>query len=93
MVEAQQVKHGRMQVTDLDCILHDLVSHLVCLAVGYSGLNAAPSHPNCERTRVVVSAYILHLLTISVFTHGRPAEFASPDDECILEHASLFQIG
>src|ERR1700733_2699644 len=84
MVKAQQIKHGRMQIADLDWILHDLVSHLVRLPVGDSALNTGARHPNCERARVMVPSHVLHLLTISVFAHRRPPEFSAPHDECVL---------
>ena len=81
-----------MQVADFDRVLRDLVSHFVGLAVGHSGLDAAASHPNRERARVMVPANILHFLTVAIFAHGRPAEFSAPDDESVLEHATLFEI-
>src|SRR6266850_5565377 len=59
MVEPQQVKHRRVQVADLDRIFYDFVSHLIGLAVGHPGLDAATSHPNRERTRVMVPANVL----------------------------------
>src|SRR5258708_1676546 len=92
MVEAQQIKHGRVQVADLDCILHDLVSHLVGLAMCHPALNPAARQPNRERAWIMVSAHILHFLTISVFAHRSPAEFSAPDDERVLQHAPFFQI-
>src|SRR5580658_23057 len=58
VVEAKQIKHSRMQVADFDWILHDLVSHLVGLAMSDSGLDAAAGHPNRERAWVVVPANI-----------------------------------
>ncbi len=82
-----------MQVANLDGIFHDLVTHLVGLAMGDSGLDSATGHPDGERAGVVVSAHIFHLLAIPVFPHRRPAELSAPDDEGVLEHATLFQIG
>src|SRR5439155_4071582 len=92
MVEAQQVKHRRMQVADLDRIFYDFTSHLIGLAVGNSGLDPAAGHPNRERSWVMVPADPLHFLTVAILAHGRPAEFSAPDNERVLEHASLFQI-
>ena len=33
------------------------------------------------------------MVTTGTLCHGGPSEFATPDDEGIVEHASLFQIG
>src|SRR5579863_4085934 len=92
MVEAQQIKHGRMKIADIDWILHDLVSHLIGLAVGDSALHTAARHPNRERARVMVSTHILHLLAVSVFPHRRPTEFSAPHNECVLKQTPLFEI-
>ena len=92
MIEAEQVKHGGMQVADLDGIFHDFISHLVGLAVSNPCLNAASCHPNRERAGVMIPAHVLHCLTIAIFPHGRPAEFSAPDDERILKHPTLFEI-
>ena len=81
-----------MQIADLDRILHDLVSHFVRLAVCNSGLDAAAGEPDCEGAGIVISSHVLHLLAISILPHRRPAEFASPHYECILQHAALLQI-
>src|ERR1700730_8300565 len=92
MIEAEQIKHGRMQVADLDRVFYDFISHLIGLAVSDSGLNAAACHPNRERARVMIPADILHCLTIAIFPHRRSAEFSTPDDERILKHPTLFEI-
>src|SRR2546429_9838996 len=92
MVEAQQVKHRRMQVADLERIFYDFMPQLIGLAVGNSGLDPAAGHPNRERSWVMVPADPLHFLTVAILAHGRPAEFSATDNERVLEHASLFQI-
>src|ERR1700722_250964 len=92
MVEAQQIKDSRMQVADLHRVFYDFISHLVGLAVRDSWLDAAARHPNRERPGIMVPANIFHFLTIAILPHGCPAKSSAPPDECVLEHAALFQI-
>src|ERR1700748_2181337 len=92
MIEPQCIQYGRVQVTHLYRILHDLVAHGISLAVTHAGLDATPSHPNGEGSRIVVPADKLHHLSVTVFAHGGAAEFPAPHDERVLEHAALLQI-
>ena len=34
-----------------------------------------------------------HFRAATVFTHWRPAELSTPDNQCVLQHSPLFQIG
>src|ERR1022692_1044766 len=92
MVEAQHVKHGRMQVANLDRVFCNLITHLVSLAVSNSPLHPAACQPDREGAWVMVPADILHFLTVSVFAHGCAAKFASPANERILKHTARFQV-
>src|ERR1700761_720630 len=92
MIEPQCIQYGRVQVTHLYRILHDLVAHSISLAVTHAGLEATPSQPNGEGSRFVVPADKLHHLSVAVFAHGGAAEFPAPHDERVLEHAALLQI-
>ena len=46
MIKTQQIKHGGVQIADLDRILGDLVADLIRLAVANPGLDAAARHPH-----------------------------------------------
>ena len=92
MIEAQCVKHGRVQVAHLHRVLHDLVAHGVGLAVRHTGLDAAASHPDGEGAGIVVPADKLHHLSVAIFPHRGAPEFAAPHHQRVLEHAALLQI-
>src|SRR5262249_46830749 len=66
----------------LDCPHPDLVSSSEVLA----RFNSAPGHPHREAPWIVVAA-------IALFVERRTTEFASPDDQRILQHPSPLQIG
>ena len=93
MIEAQNVKHGRVQIANLDWIFYDLVSHFVGLAIRHARLNAAAGHPNGESARIMIATDKLHGLTVAIFPHRGTPEFSAPDNQGIFQHAAFFQIG
>src|SRR5271156_2597311 len=92
MIEAQYVEHGCVKIANLHGILRNLIAHRVGLAIRHAWFNPAPGHPDAERPRIVVATDKLHDLTIAIFPHGRPSEFAAPDYQRVLHHAALLQV-
>ena len=93
-VEAEEIEHGGVEVADVDGLVDDLVAHFVGLAVGDAGLHAGTSHPDGEGVGVVIAADESVAASASaVFLHRGAAEFAAPDDEGVVEHAALFEVG
>ena len=83
-IDAKEMKHGCVQITDMDDVFNGVVSQLVGIPVGDATLNASSRHPDGEALDVVIPAVSLG--------HGSTAELAAPDDESILEHSTLLQI-
>ena len=90
VIDAHAVQDGRVEIVQVDRILDRAIAEIVGLAVDGAGLGAAAGHPHRETTRVVVAA-ILVRAEAALAVDGA-AEFAAPDDERVIEQASLAQI-
>src|SRR5215469_6466447 len=85
MIESEQIKHGRVQVANLNRIFDDFVAHIVGLPMRDAGPRSTPGQPDCEGTRIVIAAHILHLLTATIFSHGSAPEFSTPHHERVFQ--------
>src|SRR5215470_14273646 len=81
IVESQHVQHGGVQVADVHGVFYDFIPHLVSLPVCDSILYSAASQPDGESAWIVVAAYVLHLLSVAIFSHRRPAKLTAPHQE------------
>lgn len=86
MVDAEQVEHGGVEVMDADGILDSGVAEVVGGTVGDAWLDAAAGEEVREALDVVVAA-------VAALRHRSAAELAAPNDESVIEHAALFEIG
>ena len=55
MIEPEQVKQGRLQVVDVDLVLHDAEAELVGASVGEATLHAAAGEEKGEGVREVIA--------------------------------------
>ncbi len=78
VVHAQEMKHGGVQVVNLDLVLDGMVAVVVGGAVDGASLDPAARQPDREAVGVVIAA-------VAALGHGRPAELAAPDDQRRLE--------
>ncbi len=86
MIDAQQVEHGGVEVVHVHGVFDGVVAQLVGSAEGHAGPHAAAGHEQGVSADVVVApAVALH--------HGRAAELAAPNDQGVVEHAALLQVG
>ena len=107
VVDAEQVQNGRVEIVNVHragCPLFfarlrsqrvavfvgDIVTVRVGLSVRDTGFNTAASHPCGEAARVMIAAVVL-LREISLTIHGA-AKLSAPDDQCVIQHASLLQV-
>lgn len=93
VIEADELEKGGVEVAEVDGISGCEVAHVIGLAVGGAGFDPCASHPDGEGVRVVVASEEGHFCAVAVLLHGSAAEFAAPDDEGVIHHASLFEIG
>ena len=86
MVDSEQVEEGGVQVVNLQFVFDGVVPVFIGRPVRLSSLDASPRQPHGEAKRVVVTA-------ISRLGHGRPSEFSTPHDECLIEQPTCLEIG
>src|SRR5262249_57149621 len=58
VVYAEQMQHRRVQIVDVNAILHNVVPEWACLAVHGSGFDATAGHPDAEAPRMVIAAVV-----------------------------------
>ncbi len=85
VIKAHEMQNRRVQVMHVDSIFDRRATKLIGRAVARPALHAATRHPNGIAIVVVVAS----LLT---FGSGSSAKLAAPDDQCVIEQASLLQI-
>ena len=61
VINAEQMQHRGVQIVNVDAILDDVVSELVGLTVGRSGIHTAAGHPQREAARMVIAAEVVCL--------------------------------
>src|SRR6266567_789627 len=91
VIDAETVQDGGIEVAHMYGILDDVIAIVVCLAIGDSGPYAAARHPRGKATRMMIAAVVFRRQP-ALAVNGA-AEFAGPDDECVVEQATPFQIG
>src|SRR5262245_27765479 len=75
-----------MQIMDIDWIINGGIPELIGRPENDTGLDAAAAEPDAEAGIVMITA-------IAALTHRRAAKFSGPNDERILKHIPLFEIG
>src|SRR4051794_8913291 len=89
VIDPQAVQDRGVEVVDVNRIAHDVVAVIVGFAVNVTGLDAATGQPYRKATAMMIAAIILLQASLTI---DRSAKLAGPDDERVVEQASLFQI-
>ena len=89
-VEAQQMQNGGLQVAHAHAILGDEVPEFIGRPKVESAFDTSAGHPDRETVRVMVAAK--ELGSVPLFIQRCAAEFAAPDDQRIVEKATLLEI-
>jgi hypothetical protein len=95
MIESEEVENGCVKVMHVHGVLYGAESESICLAIGQPSSDSASRHPHREAVVIVVSAVDFSGVGAGQgeFDHGGPAEFSAKEDQRILEHAALFEVG
>ena len=88
VIDSQQMQNRRVEIEATDAIFRDAVAEVVGLAVLDPRLDATTGHPDREAAWVVIATVLLRIVDVSL-TERRPAELAPPDDQCLIEQATL----
>ena len=86
MIKPQQMENGRMKIMNMDFIPRCVESKIIRLSQGDTRLDPSACQPNGEAIGMMIPAIIAPL------NHGCATELAPPDNQCILQHAPLFEI-
>lgn len=86
MFDAQGVENGGMKIMNVSAIFNGTKAQFIGGPYGLPTFGSAAGHPHGKSVGIVVAS-------VSFFTHGCSAKFAAPNNECVLKHAALLQIG
>ena len=86
VVETEEVENRGVEVMDVRPVLDSAEANLVGGANDSAGFCAATGHPDGKAPGIMVAAEAL-------FVEGCTAEFAAPNNECVVEEAARFQVG
>ena len=88
VLNSEEMQHSGVEVVHRYGIFDDAVAKLIGLTMNRSPLDPAASEEDGERLDVMIPA----TSCATSLRHGRAAEFPTPDDEGVIEHATLFEI-
>lgn len=87
VVEAEEMEDGGVEVVDADGVLFGFGAEVVGGTVAVAFFNSGSGEEAGEGVGVVVAAGAVAL------EERHAAEFGGPDDEGVVEHAALFEVG
>src|ERR1700752_2063646 len=90
MFDAQAMEHGGVEIMYVDWIFGNVITEVVGLAESDAALDPTSSHPQAEAPWMMVASEA-GFSDLALAVSGA-AEFASPNDESILEQTAPFQI-
>ena len=90
VVDAQQVKHGRVEIVYVDRVFNHVVTEIIRGAEDQPRLDAAPGHPEGKTARMMVPPEVV-LANLALRISGSP-EFPAPDDEGVVEQTARFEV-
>ena len=90
VVDAQQVQNRGLQIVNVDSIFGDVDAVVVGPPPGHAALNASTSHPHGKTAWVMIAAVVC--FRQAALRVDRPTELAAPDNQRVIEHASLLEI-
>jgi hypothetical protein len=85
VLDTQQVQHGRMEIVNADRVLLGCIAKLVRRAVRDTTLDTASGEQIRESANVMVAP-------IAALRHRRAPELATPNNQRIVQHPTLFQV-
>ena len=78
-----------MDVHAMPILFDDVVAPVVGLAVSQAALDSGSGHPDGKTPRVMVTAKVRRVAALAI---DRAPKLAAPDDQCVFQEASLFEV-
>ncbi len=85
MVQPHEVEHCGMQIVHVDFVVDRAKTKVIGSTVRHTAFDTTACKPHGEAPMVMVAP-------IAVFGGGGSTEFTTPDNECFVEQASVFEI-
>lgn len=93
-IKPNEVKKGGVEVAKVDLLAgKGAVAHFIGFAVSDTWPDPGAGHPKSKGVGIVISAGEGHFRTVSILLHRGSAEFSAPDDEGVVKHSPLFEVG
>src|SRR5712692_2564994 len=86
MIQAEQMQHGRVEISYRDRILDGAVAKLVRSAICHAAAGSSAGDPDAECILVMVAP-------VRALRHWGAAELAGPEDQGVIQQAAPLQIG
>src|SRR4051812_16745415 len=80
------MKYRRIEVMDMDFVLGSIKSKVIGFTDCHPGFRATSCHPHAETVRMMIAAIVTTL------NHWRPPKLTAPDDQRVLQQATLLKI-
>jgi len=85
------MQHSGMQIVDVDWMLYDLESKIVCSSVRDASFNTAASEKHGKPMRVVI-APVLNAILAACLDDRSPSKFTSADDHGLIQKAPRLEV-
>ena len=81
---------GRVQVAHVNWVLRDIEAEVIGRTVCHAALDSTTCHPNGEAAGMMIAA---RFRTVpGALADNAAAKFTTPNDQCLVEHATHLQI-
>jgi len=90
VVDPELVENGGVEVVDVNRVFRDIIRKIIGSPMRHTGFDATARHPDSESARVVVPPVVI--LGKRPLAVGGATKLTTPDNECIVEEAALFEI-
>ena len=90
MVITKEVQYRRLKIVNMNRIFDNIISQFVCFSINDSRFYSSSGHPDAKATGMMIAA-IITVLKGALAIVG-PAKFATPDYQCFVQHAPVFQV-
>ena len=92
VIDAELVEDRRLDVMHVDGLFHGMKTEVVGASETHPAPDAAAGHPDGKRLGVVI-ATLAAIQRGARFDHRGTAKLSAPDDQRVLEHITLLEVG
>ena len=66
VIDAHEVHDRRLEIVDVDFVLHGVETELIALAIAHAGLHTAACHPDREGIRMMIATPLLRVRDVAL---------------------------